>query len=66
MGRPLTGSVRQASPGSWEASVPERRGAAKRVTRFFPNQQAAETWLKVACTAVIDGVKVPEPTPEGH
>lgn len=66
MGRPLTGSIRQASPGSWEASVPERRGSTKRVIRFFPNQQAAEQWLKVACAAVINGLEVPEPAPERH
>jgi integrase/transposase len=66
MGRPLTGSIVQISPNSWEVSVPERRGATKRIRRYFDTLEAAEAWRVVACQALTDDVAVPEPKAAEH
>ena len=60
MGRPLTGSLRHHQ-GSWWASVPAKRGGARRREEAFRSEADAKAWLAQAVTALKNDQPIPDP-----
>jgi len=60
MPRRLSGSIREIN-GTFEASVPERRGPKQRIYEYFDTRDDAERWS----AAAVDALYAERPVPLG-
>ena len=60
MPRRLSGSIRELN-GTFEASVPERRGSKRRIYEYFDTRDDAERWS----AAAVDALYADRPVPIG-
>jgi integrase len=66
MARPITGSVEQVSPNSWQARVPDKHGTGEQMYRYFKTESVARVWIQGAIAEIRDGLPVSEPLAEQH
>lgn len=61
MGRPLKGSIRENSVGTWTVSVPREFGSRQRRQVTFEDERMARDWLNAALGAVRERRELPDP-----